>query len=111
MKRCRQTPEQIIRKLRETERLIREGKTTPEAGNERDLGGVSPLAQPVPRMKADDANRLKELERENTQLNAIVADRAGEQGAVGNREGTDERQVRAGPRALVGCDAPRPLRR
>jgi putative transposase len=31
MKRHRHTPEQIIRKLREAERLIGEGKTIPEA--------------------------------------------------------------------------------
>ncbi len=31
MKRRRHTPEQIIRKLREAERLVGEGKTIPEA--------------------------------------------------------------------------------
>lgn len=30
MKRCRHTPEQIIRKLREAERLLGEGRTIPE---------------------------------------------------------------------------------
>jgi phosphatidylinositol alpha-1,6-mannosyltransferase len=34
MKRCRHTPEQIIRKLREAERLLGEGKTIPEAAKE-----------------------------------------------------------------------------
>jgi hypothetical protein len=34
MKRCRHTPEQIIHKLREAERLIGEGKTIAEAANE-----------------------------------------------------------------------------
>jgi hypothetical protein len=36
MKRRRHTPEQVIRKLREAERLIGEGKTIPEAA--KDLG-------------------------------------------------------------------------
>ena len=34
MKRQRHTPEQIIRKLREAERLLGEGKTIPEAAKE-----------------------------------------------------------------------------
>ncbi len=34
MKRCRHTPEQVIRKLRETERMLGEGKTIPEAAKE-----------------------------------------------------------------------------
>ena len=34
MKRRRHTPEQIIRKLREAERLLGEGRTIPEAAKE-----------------------------------------------------------------------------
>jgi len=34
MKRCRHTPEQIIRKVREAERLLGEGGTIPEAAKE-----------------------------------------------------------------------------
>ena len=34
MKRRRHTPEQIIRKLREAERMLGEGKTIPEAAKE-----------------------------------------------------------------------------
>ena len=33
------------------------------------------MAQPVPRDEGDDAKRLKKLERENTQLKRIVADK------------------------------------
>ena len=78
MKRRRHTPEQIIRKLREAERLLGEGKTIPEAAKEL---GVSEQTYHRWRnqyggMKADDAKRLKELERENAQLKAIVADQA-----------------------------------
>ena len=76
MKRRRHTPEQIIRKLREAERMLGEGKTTAEVAGalevsentffrwQRRFGG----------MKADDAKRLKELERENATLKRIVAD-------------------------------------
>ena len=78
MKRSRHTPEQIIRKLREAERLLGEGKTIPEAAKEL---GISENTYHRWRnqyggMKADDAKRLKELERENAQLKAIVADQA-----------------------------------
>jgi transposase-like protein len=77
MKRRRHTPEQIIRKLREAERLLGEGKTIPEAA--RDLG-ISEQTfhrwrNQYGGMKADDAKRLKELERENATLKRIVADK------------------------------------
>ena len=78
MKRRRHTPEQIIRKLREAERMLGEGKTIPEAAKEL---GISEQTYHRWRnqyggMKANDAKRLKELERENQQLKAIVADQA-----------------------------------
>ena len=78
MKRRRHTPEQIIRKLREAERLLGEGKKIPEAAKEL---GISEQTYHRWRnqyggMKANDAKRLKELERENVSLKAIVADQA-----------------------------------
>ncbi len=78
MKRRRHTLEQIIRKLREAERMLGEGKTIPEAAKEL---GVSEQTYHRWRnqyggMKAQDAKRLKELERENSSLKAIVADQA-----------------------------------
>lgn len=78
MKRRRHTPEQVIRKLREADRLLAEGRSTVEVARhlevsentyhrwQRQFGG----------MKADDARRLRELERENQRLKAIVADQA-----------------------------------
>jgi putative transposase len=77
MKRSRHTPEQIIRKLREAERLVGEGRTIPEAAKEL---GISEQTYHRWRnqyggMKADDAKRLKELERENQLLKRIVADK------------------------------------
>ena len=78
MKRQRHTPEQIIRKLREAERLLGEGKTIPEAAKEL---GISENTYHRWRnqyggMKADDVKRLRELERENQRLKRIVADQA-----------------------------------
>ena len=77
MKRRRHSPEQIIRKLREAERMLGEGKTIPEAAKEL---GISEQTYHRWRnqyggMKADDAKRLKELERENATLKRIVADK------------------------------------
>ena len=76
MKRRRHTPDQVIRKLREAERMLGEGKTIPEAAKEL---GISEQTYHRWRnqyggMKADDAKRLKELERENARLKRIVAD-------------------------------------
>ena len=84
MQRRRHTPEQVIRKLREAERMLGEGKTIPEAAKEL---GISEQTYHRWRnqyggMKADDAKRLKELERENRQLKAIVADQALENRAL-----------------------------
>jgi len=63
--------------LREAERMLGEGKTIPEAAKEL---GISEQTYHRWRnqyggMKADDAKRLKELERENATLKRIVADK------------------------------------
>ena len=78
MKRRRRTPEQIIRKLREAERMLGEGKAIPEAAKELEISEQTfhRWRNQYGGMKADDAKRLKELERENASLKAIVADQA-----------------------------------
>jgi transposase-like protein len=78
VKRRRHTPEQIIRKLREAERMLGEGKTIPEAAKELEISEQTfhRWRNQYGGMKADDAKRLKELARENEQLKAIVADQA-----------------------------------
>ncbi len=75
-KRRRHTPEQIIRKLAEGNRLLAAGQdldevcrhleTTPSTWNRwvAQYGG----------MKASDAKRLKELEAENTRLKKLLAE-------------------------------------
>jgi putative transposase len=84
VKRRRHTVGQVIRKLREADRMLGEGRTVPEVARaleisentyhrwQRQYGG----------MKADDAKRLKELERENVGLKRIVADQALENQAL-----------------------------
>jgi putative transposase len=71
-------PEQIIRKLRAAERLLGEGKTILEAAKELEISEQTfhRWRNQYGGMKADDAKRLKELERENGRFKAIVADRA-----------------------------------
>ncbi len=78
MKRRLHTPEQIIRKLREAERLLGEGKTIPEAAKELEISEQTfhRWRAQYGGMKADEVKRLKELERENVSLKAIVADQA-----------------------------------
>jgi putative transposase len=78
VKRRRHTPEQIIRKLREAERLLGEGKTIPEAAKTLEISEQTfhRWRNQYGGMKAAEAKRLKELERENASLKAIVADQA-----------------------------------
>jgi len=78
MKNRRHTPEQIIRKLREADQLLAGGATVADAVRQL---GVSEQTYHRWRnqyggMKADDAKRLRELEKENTRLKKIVGDQA-----------------------------------
>ena len=78
MKRTRHTPEQVIRKLREADRMLAEQQSIAEVAKEL---GVSENTYHRWRnqygaMKADDVKRLRELERENQRLKRIVANQA-----------------------------------
>ena len=76
MSRKRFKPEEIVNKLREADVLLSQGKSIAQACKQigvtdqtyyrwrREYGG----------MKADQAKRLKELERENTRLKGLLAD-------------------------------------
>ena len=66
MKRRRHTPEQFIRKFREAERLLGEGQAIPEAAKAIEISEQTyhRWRNQYDGMKADDAKRLKELERE-----------------------------------------------
>ena len=77
MKRRRHTPEQIVRKLREVERLLGEGQTIAEVAKQVEISEQTyhRWRNQYGGMKADDAKRLRELERENVRLKRIVADK------------------------------------
>lgn len=82
--RRRHTPEQVVRKLQQADRLLAEG---------RDIGNVCRELQVSEQtyyrwrnqfggLKADDAKRLKDLERENTTLKRLLADAELEKAAL-----------------------------
>lgn len=76
MTRKRHSPEQVVRKLMAADRLLAEGKDT--AAVCRELG-VSEATYHRWRnqfggLKAEDAKRLKDLERENATLKRLLAD-------------------------------------
>lgn len=78
MKRTRHTPEQVIRKLREAERLLASGKEVKEVCRSLEIS-----VQTYHRWKAqyqamrpEEVARLKALEKQNKRLKKIVADQA-----------------------------------
>jgi len=78
MKRRKQAPEQIVRKLAEADKLLAQGKTVEEVPRHFEV--TEPTfhrwRNQYGEMKADDAKRLKQVERENARLKRIVADQA-----------------------------------
>jgi len=77
MARRRHTPEQIIRKLGEADRLLGEGADVAEVARQLEVSEQTyhRWRTQFGGMKADDAKRLRELERENARLKRIVADK------------------------------------
>lgn len=84
MKGRRHTPEQIVRKLREVERLTAEGQTIAEAAKQVEISEQTyhRWRNQYGGMKANDAKRLRELERENARLKRLVADQMLENDAL-----------------------------
>jgi putative transposase len=78
MKRKRHTPEQIIRQLREAEVKLGNGATVPEVCKELGISEATfhRWRHQYGGMKAAEAKRLRELEKENARLKRIVADQA-----------------------------------
>ena len=76
MKRRRHTPEQIVRKLREAERMQAEGADIATVAKHLEISEQTfhRWRNQYGGMKADDAKRLRELEKENARLKYIVAD-------------------------------------
>lgn len=77
MARRRHTPEQVVRKLREADRLLAEGKDVAEVARELQVSEQTyhRWRAQFGGMRADDVKRLKELEVENGRLKRIVADK------------------------------------
>jgi putative transposase len=76
MKRRRHTPEQIIRKLREADRLLAEGCEVPEVAKQLEVSEATyhRWRAQYGGLKADDAKRLKELTAENARLKRLLAE-------------------------------------
>jgi putative transposase len=84
VKRRRHRPEQIVRKLREVERLTAGGQTIAEAAKQLEISEQTyhRWRNQYGGMKANDAKRLRELERENARLKRLVADQLLENDAL-----------------------------
>ncbi len=76
MKRHRHTPEQVVRKLREGERLLNEGKDLTEVLRHLEVSEATwnRWRNQYGGMKATEAKRLRELEVENGRLKRLLAE-------------------------------------
>jgi putative transposase len=74
MKRRRHTPEQVIRKLREAERLLGEGKTIPEAAKELGISEQTYHRWRKP-VRRDEGERREAVEGARAGERAAEADR------------------------------------
>ena len=76
MKRHRHTPEQIVRKLRDGDRLLNEGKELTEVLRHLEVSESSwnRWRSQYGGMKANEAKRLRELESENARLKKLLAE-------------------------------------
>jgi len=72
----RHTPEQIVRKLREADRLLAEGKAVAEVAKALEISEhtFSRWRNQYGGMKADEAKELRHLRDENRRLKHLVAD-------------------------------------
>lgn len=76
MKQRHHTPEQVIRKLAEGDKLLNQGQDLVEVCRHLEIAESTwhRWKSQFGGMKANDAKRLKELETENGRLKRIVAD-------------------------------------
>jgi transposase-like protein len=77
MKGRRHTPEQIVRKLREADRLLGEGQDIAEVAKQLEISEATfhRWRAQYGGMKANDAKELRQLRDENLRLKRMVADR------------------------------------
>ena len=76
MKQRHHTPEQVIRKLAEGDKLLNQGKDLPDVCRHLEIAESTwhRWKSQYGGMKANDVKRLRELETENGRLKRIVAD-------------------------------------
>ena len=77
MKRRKHTADQVVRKLREADQLLADGKDISEVSKHLEISEQTyhRWRKQYGGLKADDSKRLKELAKENTRLKRIVADK------------------------------------
>jgi transposase len=77
VKRRKHTPDQVVRKLREADRLLAEGKDVTEVSKHLEISEQTyhRWRNQYGGLKVNDAKQLKELKTENTRLKRIVADK------------------------------------
>ena len=82
--RKRHTPEQVVRKLAQADRILAEGKEVADVCRELQVSEQTYYRwrNQFGGLKADDAKRLKELERENATLKRLLADAELEKAAL-----------------------------
>ena len=82
--RKRHTPEQVVRKLTQADRMLAEGKDIAEVCRQMQVSEQTYYRwrNQFGGPKADDAKRLKDLERENSMLKRLLADAELEKAAL-----------------------------
>jgi transposase-like protein len=82
--RKRHSPEQVVRKLATADRMLGEGKAVADVCRELQIAEQTYYRwrNQFGGLKADDARRLKDLERENATLKRLLADAELEKAAL-----------------------------
>jgi putative transposase len=82
--RKRHSPEQVVRKLTQADRLLADGKDVADVCRELQVSEQTYYRwrNQFGGLKADDAKRLKELEKENLTLKRLLADAELEKAAL-----------------------------
>jgi transposase-like protein len=82
--RKKHTPEQVVRKLATADRILNEGKDVADVCRELQVSEQTYYRwrNQFGGMNADDAKRLKDLERENATLKRLLADAELEKAAL-----------------------------
>ena len=82
--RRKHTPEQVVRKLTEADRLLAEGKDVADVCRTLQISEATyhRWRNQFGGLKADDAKRLRELEKENSTLKRLLAEAELEKAAL-----------------------------